>query len=99
MVIALVNTIGDRAVVKQRREHVLHGDQYGVEALDVEEGFLLTGKRGVRHILRRCRRTHGERRMLIVRRELRVGIADGIFQLRLERSVDNPLADLCACLR
>lgn len=32
--------------------------------------------------------------MGIVRGKLRVGITDGIFQLRLERSVDNPLADL-----
>ena len=44
MVIPLVDTIRDRAVVKQRSKYVFDGNQHGIKSLDVEEGFLLTGK-------------------------------------------------------
>ena len=44
MVITLVDTIRDRAVVKQRSKYVFDGNQHGIKSLDVEEGFLLTGK-------------------------------------------------------
>ena len=44
MVITLVNAIRDCSVVKQRGKDVFDSNQYGIKSLDVEEGFLLTGK-------------------------------------------------------
>ncbi|MNY01670.1 hypothetical protein D3C86_1342110 [compost metagenome] len=74
---------------------MLHRHQHRVIALNVQEGFLLSGKRGVRHVFCGGRGTHGERGLRVVGRELVISIVNGFFQLRLERCVDDPLADLC----
>jgi len=42
-----VDAVGDRPVVEQRREHLVHALLDAFEAVDVEEGLLLAGKRGV----------------------------------------------------
>ena len=73
---------------------MLHRYQHRVVALNVQEGFLLSGKRGVRHIFCGGRRTDGERGLRVVSGELIVGLVNSVFQFRLERRVDNPLADL-----
>ncbi len=99
MIISLVNAIRDGAIVKQRSKYVFHCHQYRIEALNVKKRFLLARKRSIWHIFRRGGGTHGKRGIFIIRRKLRIGIADGVFQLRLERSVDNPLADLRARFR
>ena len=94
MVVALVHAIGDGAVVEQGSKYVLHGHQHRIIALNVQEGFLLPGERRVRHIFCGCGRTHGKGGLRIVSGELVVSIVNGFFQFRLERCVDDPLADL-----
>ena len=94
MVVALVHAIGDGAVVEQGSKHMLHRHQHRIVTLDVQEGFLLSGKRGVRHIFCGRRGTYGKGGLRIVSRELVVRVVNGFFQFRLERCVDDPLADL-----
>ena len=48
VVVALVDAVGDRAVVEERGEDLLHRLDHRGPALDVQEGLLLTGERGVR---------------------------------------------------
>ena len=78
---------------------MLHGHQHGVVALHVEERFLLPGKGGVRHVFCCGRGTHGERGLTIISRKLVIGFTNSVFQLTLERSIDDPLADLCPGFR
>ena len=75
---------------------MLHRHQYRLVTTDVEEGFLLPGERGIRHIFCGSGRAHGKGGLRVVSGELVVGVMDGFFQFRLERCVDNPLADLRA---
>lgn len=44
VIVTLVHTIRDGAIVKQRSKYMLHCHENGVKTLNVEEGFLLTGK-------------------------------------------------------
>ncbi|VED35490.1 Uncharacterised protein [Escherichia coli] len=73
---------------------MFHCHENGVKTLNVEESFLLTGKRSVRHIFCGSGGTHRKRGVFVIGGKLCIGFADGVFQLRLEGSVDNPLADL-----
>ena len=57
---ALVDAIGDRAIVEQRCEDLMQRLDHVVEAADIEEGLLLPGKRSVRQVLRRGRRSDGD---------------------------------------
>ncbi len=68
--------------------------QHRIVALDIEEGFLLSGKRGIRHIFRRGRGAHGKRCLGVAFRELVIGVMDSVFQLWRERRIDDPLPDL-----
>ncbi len=94
MVVALMHAVRDGAVVKQGSINMLDGNQHGIKALHVEEGFLLAGEGSVRHIFCRGGRTHRERGFRIIGGELLVGFTHGLFQRGLERCFDNPLADL-----
>ena len=94
MVVALVHAIGDGAVVEQGSKHVLHRHQHRIVTLDVKEGFLLPGKRGVRHVFCGGRGAHGKGGLRVISGELVVRVVNGFFQFRLERCVDDPLADL-----
>ena len=96
VVIPLMHAIGDGAVVEQGSKHMLHRHQHRLVTLDVEEGFLLPGERGIRHIFCCSGRAHGKGGLRIVSGELVVRVVNGFFQFRLERCVDNPLADLRA---
>lgn len=78
---------------------MFHCHENGVKTLNVEESFLLTGKRSVRHIFCSSGGTHRKRSVFVIGGKLCIGFADGVFQLRLEGSVDNPLADLRARFR
>ena len=55
---ALVHPVADSAVVVQRGEDLAHLAQHGVDAGDIQKGFLLTGKGRVWQIFGGCRRTH-----------------------------------------
>src|SRR3546814_18219293 len=57
----VVDAIGNCAIVIQRLEHFLDRVQHLVDAVDVEEGFLLAGERGIRQILGSGRRAYGDR--------------------------------------
>jgi hypothetical protein len=48
---AVVDAVGDGAVVVERGENVLDGEQDVVDAADVQEGFLLARERGVGEVL------------------------------------------------
>jgi hypothetical protein len=94
---ALVDAVGDSAVVVQRREHVLHAIEHVFHADHVEVAFLLTRERCVRQVFRRRRGAHGERQLF--RRAVLQGVearADIGLELRLHRRVDDPLTDFLA---
>ena len=95
VVIALVDPIGDGAIIEQGGEHVLDRRHDGIDAAHVEEGLLLTCKRRVRHVFGGGGGAHRERR-LETRAQLVIGGANGLLQLRLEGGIDHPLADLVA---
>ena len=90
---ALVNAVGDGAVVVERREHFLHAREHGVDADDVENRFLLTGERGVREVFGRGRGTNGDRDFGLAVLEPIVEFADFAFELGGERRGFNPAAD------
>ena len=52
MVEPLVHAVGNCAVIKQRCEHLVQGVVQVIQAADVEESFLLAGKRRIGQILR-----------------------------------------------
>jgi hypothetical protein len=56
---ALVHAVGNGAVVEQRSEHFFGGADHVFDATDVQEGFLLTGERGVRQVFGGGGRAHG----------------------------------------
>lgn len=60
---ALVDAIGDGAVIVERRENVLHAIEHVFDADHVQIAFLLTRERCVGQVFRCCRRTHGERKL------------------------------------
>ena len=53
MLEALVHPVGDRPVVVQGREYVPDGLEHMLHAADVQEGFLLSGERGIRQVFSR----------------------------------------------
>lgn len=78
---------------------MLHCHENGVKTPSVEESFPLIGKRSVQYIFCSSGGTYREQSVLVVGEKLSIGFADGVFQLRLEGSVDDPLADLRARFR
>jgi len=48
----LVHAVGDRTVVEQRREHLVHGVHDVRAATYVEQGFLLPGEGGLGQVFR-----------------------------------------------
>ncbi|SVK54279.1 Uncharacterised protein [Acinetobacter baumannii] len=94
MVVALVHAIRNGAVIEQRREHVLDRHHHGVDALHVEEGFLLAGKGSVRHVFRRGGGAHRKGGFRFAVGELLVSLMNFTLELGVERRVDHPLADL-----
>ena len=88
----LVHAVGNGAVVVERSKHLADGVQNVLDAVDVEEGFLLSGERGIGQVFRRGRGAHGEAafaggdKRVVVR-------ADLFFQLLRQRCFDDPVAD------
>ena len=76
--------------------------QQAVEADDIQKGFLLAGKGGIRQILCGSGGSHRDRHSQIIRGQLLVGSCYILFQLRLERRLQNPAANsragCCQCL-
>ena len=61
MLEAVMHAVGDGAVVEQAGEHFLDGLEHVVDAVDIEEGFLLAGEAGVGQVFCRGRGAHGHR--------------------------------------
>ncbi|OIQ78749.1 hypothetical protein GALL_395460 [mine drainage metagenome] len=96
---ALVHAIGDGAVVVERGKHMSDLVEHGLDAADIEIGFLLSGERGVRQVFRRCGGAHRERRIRVAGGQRGIRSADGLLEVGRKGRVDNPLADLFANLR
>ena len=92
----VVHPVSDRAVVVQRREHLLDGRQHRLDATNVEKGFLLTRERRIGQILGRRAGAHRHRHLLIRARQLFVGATDLVFELGRERLVHHRFTDLLA---
>ena len=95
---AFVHAVGDGAVVIERGKHVVHRFFYVFEALDIQEGFLLSGKGGIGQVFGGGGRTHGHGNLVgarISHQFVPCGFDVG-FQLGGEGGVQNPLADLRA---
>ena len=93
---ALVDAVGDGAVVVEGGEDLLHVLEDGVDADDVEHRFLLTGEGGVGKVFSRGGRANGNGDFLLTVLEPFVEFADFLFELGRERSGFNPAADLGA---
>lgn len=74
---------------------MLDGNHDGVDAAHVEEGLLLAGKRGIRHVLGSGGGAHRKGRVKPTA-ELVVGNPDRLFQRALEWGFDHPVTDLLA---
>jgi hypothetical protein len=92
---SLVDAIGDRAVVIKRGEYALDRLEQVLQAVHVQIGFLLPGKRSVGQVLGGRRGAHGEGRAIPrSRRQLAVRLVDLPLQAGGERLRDDPAADL-----
>jgi len=97
--VALVDAVADGTVVVQRREHLLDLLQHAVDVADIQEGFLLAGKRGVGQVFGGGRRAHRVRRSRVAGGQLVVGRANRLLERRRQRGGADPAADLGAGLR
>ncbi len=98
MLEAVVDAVGDRAVVVQRGEHFLDLVHDIVGAGHVEEGLLLAGEGGIGQIFGGGRGAHrdGDIAAAVFTAQLGVGAADVLVQFRVERGIDHPTADFLA---
>ncbi len=81
--------------LNRRSKYVFHCHQYRIEALNVKHLLATNEASGISSPWRKERLTEA---FFIIRRKLRIGIADGVFQRR-RKGVDNPAADLRARFR
>ena len=89
---ALVDAIGNRAVVIKRSKDVLGSVEHVVDAFDVQECFLLSSEGRVGQIFCGGRRAHCKRGMGIVFGEFGVRITNLFFQGRLKWRIGNEFA-------
>lgn len=71
------------------------------QAIDIQESFLLTGKRSVRQVFGSSRRAHGHRDLVGtgIGHHFSPRFGNFIIQLLGERGIQNPLADFFANTR
>ncbi|MNQ31146.1 hypothetical protein D3C85_445110 [compost metagenome] len=93
---ALVHAVGNCTVVEQRSEHLFGGADNVFNATDVQEGFLLTGERGVGQVFGGGGRTHGHGHVRVAGRQRGKRGADFGIQFFGEFGFHDPLTDLCA---
>lgn len=89
VVVALMHPIGDSAIVEQGSKHMLDRRHDGIDATYVEEGLLLTGKGGVRHILGGGGGAH-RKRGLDTGTQLFIGNPDRLLQFRAGTGLRSP---------
>ena len=92
---AFVDTVRNGTVVVQGSEYMAHGFFNVFQAVDVQEGFLLTGKRSIRQVFCCCGRTYGNGnvRTAGIGNHFVPSCFDFSIQLLRERSIQNPLTD------
>ena len=88
----LVYAIGDGAVVVQRSEHLTDGVQDVVDAVDVEEGLLLTCEGSIRQVFCGGRGAYGETAFAFRNELVIVGAYFGVQAVR-QWSFHDPTAD------
>ncbi len=94
---ALVYAIGNGAVVVERCKHVFDRDLDVIQAMNVEEGFLLAGKRGIRQVFGCCRGTHRNRDFGAgIGNHLGIGVSHFMLEFGREWGIDDPLTNLRA---
>ena len=92
-----VDAVGDGAVVIQGRENVFDGSHHVFKAQDIQEGFLLTGKRGIRQVFCGGRGANRNRNVSTgVCNHVVVGGFDFCLQFFRERGFDDKLANFFA---
>ncbi len=96
--IATVHSVGNRAVVEQRGEHLVHRPLDVVVAFDIEEGFLLAGEGRVGKILGGSGTAHRHLEVGVLAEHQLVGFTQGGLEGRRQRGIDDPLANLAASL-
>jgi len=89
----LVHAVADGAVVVEAGKHLFDLVQHRVDAVHVQKGFLLPGKRGVGQVFGRGRGAHRITGVAAGAVELRKGGADGLLErrrqgLRLDHGAD-----------
>ena len=70
----------------------MHGVDHVVEAADIQEGFLLTGKRRIWKVFSRCRRAHRNRYVATIGHVV-PRLPHRFHQLLRERRIENPPAN------
>ena len=92
---AFVDTVRNGTVVVQGSEYMAHGFFNVFQAVDVQEGFLLTGERSVRQVFCCCGRTYGNGnvRTAGIGNHFIPSCFDFSIQLFRERGIQNPLTD------
>ncbi|VVN12319.1 hypothetical protein PS639_03855 [Pseudomonas fluorescens] len=95
---ALVDAVGNGAVVEQRGEHLFGGANDVFDATDVQEGLLLTGEGSVRQVFGGSRRAHGHGHVRVAGRQRGERGADFGVEFLGELGFHDPLTDLRAGL-
>ena len=92
---AFMYAVGDGTVVVQRSKYMVHSCFDVFQAVDIQEGFLLTCKRCIRQVFGSCRRTdgNGNIRAACVCNHFVPCCLDFSIQLFGEGRIQNPLAD------
>ena len=98
---AFMNAVRNGAVVVQGGKHMVHGFFYIIQAVDIQESFLLACKRCVGQVFCGGRRTHryGNVRTTRIGHHFIPRLFDFGVQLFRKRRVQNPLADFLAHTR
>jgi len=90
-----VHAVGNGTIVVKRSEHFLDGVQDIFQAMNIEEGFLLTGKRSIRQIFGSGRRADGKRGFgAALGNECSIVDSNFFFQLFRKRGFNDPLTNL-----
>ena len=96
---AFVHPVADGAVVVQRSKYLADFVQHIVDADHVQKGFLLAGKRCIRQVFGRSRRTHCIGRRRIACAQCGERVANGLLQIGRERLNLHHRADFSASHR
>ncbi len=96
---ALVDAVGNGAVVVERREHFPDRVQDRFQAFHIQEGFLLSGEGGIRQVLGGGRRAYGDGNLAAgLRHHLAISGRDLVIEARGQGRLQDPAANFSAGL-